>query len=57
MTGVGEAKDDMYKSVVRLTLVEANEKELRYRRKGKDATAVFDVARTSDLPERQRHRQ
>ena len=43
VTGVGEAKDDMYKSVVRLTLVEANEKELRYRRKGKDATAVFDA--------------
>ncbi len=40
-TGVGEAKDDMYKSVVRLTLVEANENELRYRRKGKDATHVF----------------
>lgn len=43
VTGVGEAKDDKYKSVVRLTLVEANENELRYRRKGKDATAVFDA--------------
>ena len=43
VTGVGEAKDNMYKSVVRLTLVEANENELRYRRKGKDATAVFDA--------------
>ena len=40
---VGEAKAEMYQSVVRLTLVEANENELRYRRKGKDATGVYDA--------------
>ena len=40
---VGEAKDDMCKSIVHLTLVEANENELRYRRKGKDATGVYDA--------------